>query len=183
MLNMYFRNAEPLTVVAGVNKVNEMGAEYVVLQQIYHAGFDRQSMLNDIALLSLASDIQFNNLVMPIRLDTVNENPGALLTVIGWGQISASSGLSFNLKEVSYHVISTQDCRQILQDRIIVDEQICTYDRVGTGSCNGDSGGPLITQDGRLAGIVSYGIPCAIGVPDIYTKVSAYLNFIQSVIS
>lgn len=41
----------------------------------------------------------------------------------------------------------------------------------------GDSGGPLVA-DGVQIGIVSFGRPCAIGKPDVFTRVFTFLNFI-----
>lgn len=43
----------------------------------------------------------------------------------------------------------------------------------------GDSGGPLVCN-GEQYGIVSWSIPCAVGVPDVYTNVYYYLDFIES---
>jgi hypothetical protein len=49
-------------------------------------------------------------------------------------------------------------------------------------ACMGDSGGPLVLEDGSLIAIVSWGVPCALGMPDIFTKVSEYKDWIDSVI-
>lgn len=49
-------------------------------------------------------------------------------------------------------------------------------------ACMGDSGGPLVLADGALIGIVSWGVPCGVGMPDIYTKVSSYKDWIDTVI-
>jgi secreted trypsin-like serine protease len=49
-------------------------------------------------------------------------------------------------------------------------------------ACMGDSGGPLVQDDGSLIGIVSWGVPCGQGMPDIFTKVSEYKDWIDSVI-
>ena len=54
----------------------------------------------------------------------------------------------------------------------------------GKDSCQGDSGGPLMVfgPNNRwiLAGIVSWGIKCGSpGYPGVYTKVSAYLDWIH----
>ena len=41
----------------------------------------------------------------------------------------------------------------------------------------GDSGGPLVSQ-GSQAGIVSWGIPCAVGRPDVWARVSSHRDWI-----
>lgn len=43
---------------------------------------------------------------------------------------------------------------------------------------SGDSGGPLVSND-TLIGLVSWSIGCARGYPDVYTKVYAYLDWIN----
>ena len=51
-------------------------------------------------------------------------------------------------------------------------------------SCNGDSGGPMTRAQGSarvLVGLVSWGKGCALaGVPGIYTRVSAYRDWIAA---
>lgn len=45
----------------------------------------------------------------------------------------------------------------------------------------GDSGGPLITGTGaatQVIGLVSWGIACAQGFPDVYARVSAHRTWI-----
>lgn len=44
--------------------------------------------------------------------------------------------------------------------------------------CYGDSGGPLVAN-GKLIGIVSRGKPCAQGVPDVFTRISAHVDWID----
>jgi secreted trypsin-like serine protease len=46
----------------------------------------------------------------------------------------------------------------------------------------GDSGGPLVTLDGALIGIVSWGVPCGKGLPDVYTRVSPFKDWIDKTI-
>lgn len=64
--------------------------------------------------------------------------------------------------------------------------QYCAFDPNGEkDSCQGDSGGPLqlIGQGSELpkiVGIVSFGISCGTELPSIYTRVSYYLEWIES---
>ena len=46
----------------------------------------------------------------------------------------------------------------------------------------GDSGGPLVA-DGQIIGIASFMAPCAIGMPDVFTRVYPYLGWIEEIIS
>lgn len=41
----------------------------------------------------------------------------------------------------------------------------------------GDSGGPLASGS-TVIGLVSWGIACALGVPDVYARVSSHRNWI-----
>ena len=51
-------------------------------------------------------------------------------------------------------------------------------------SCSGDSGGPLFATESIISyqiGLVSYGTNiCGRGIPGVYTKVAAYLPWIES---
>ncbi len=66
------------------------------------------------------------------------------------------------------------------------DSHLCAWEPVALrDTCQGDSGGPLfITSDMQheLAGITSFGLGCGSndGVPAVYTRVGAYLDWIES---
>ena len=72
----------------------------------------------------------------------------------------------------------------------LTEDQVCAGGEPGKGSCGGDSGGGLFTRkEGAeaeeeepwyLLGIVSYGKPtCGVGVPEVYTRVSKYVDWIN----
>lgn len=58
-------------------------------------------------------------------------------------------------------------------------KNICTLNGKGEGACKGDSGGPLVeVSSGQQCGVVSWGVPCAKGAPDVFTRVTAYTDWI-----
>lgn len=66
----------------------------------------------------------------------------------------------------------------------LAETNVCTgpIEVGGEGACSGDSGGPLVTQGGNTQiGIVSWGMmPCGSkGAPSVFTKVSAFVDFIN----
>ena len=65
----------------------------------------------------------------------------------------------------------------------------CSSAEAGASSCNGDSGGPVLTQKSDSdpwyqMGIVSFGssFSCMFKAPAVYTRVSEYLDWIDSVL-
>ena len=57
---------------------------------------------------------------------------------------------------------------------------LCTKNEKGYGACKGDSGGGLVDPaTDQLCGVVSWGVPCAKGKPDMFTRVYAYLDWIK----
>lgn len=67
------------------------------------------------------------------------------------------------------------------------ERQICAGGEAGKDSCDGDSGGPLMTEVNayeprfELVGVVSYGpkVCGTAGVPGVYTHVYKYVDWIQ----
>lgn len=79
-------------------------------------------------------------------------------------------------------VIRNDVCQRKLREEmpyVFIREHICTTSPYNVGTCYGDSGGPLVTN-GKLIGIVSFGIPCAKSFPDVFAKVSSFKSWIES---
>lgn len=85
-----------------------------------------------------------------------------------------------NLQFINLQSISLAQCTT--QNRAglpVTVGNICTLSPANQGACKGDSGGPLVNQNSVQVGIVSYGLPCARGVPDVFTSVSFFLPWIS----
>jgi secreted trypsin-like serine protease len=155
---------------------------------------------NDIAILTLTTaisedvnnNIQFASLP-DAGLDNLDGFVGRTCVMSGWGRTSASSTLPVILQKASIQLISTDQCNEYLSPvsgASATDSQVCLYDTgEEIGSCNGDSGGPLncnypTAGDTRrvVFGVTSWGISsggnCLQSYPSVYTRTSAYLDWI-----
>lgn len=80
------------------------------------------------------------------------------------------------------NTLNNEDCLERYIDSgedFVTNSSICALLAKGQGVCFGDSGSPLVAR-GKLIGIVSWGIPCAMGFPDVYTRISFFLDWILS---
>ncbi|XP_034933737.1 proclotting enzyme-like isoform X2 [Chelonus insularis] len=156
-----------------------------VKRVVRHKGFDARTLYNDVALLTLSEPVEFSELIRPICLPTGSQlYNGKVATVIGWGSLRESGPQPAVLQEVAIPVWSNTECKQKYGAAApggIVDSFLCAG-RATKDSCSGDSGGPLMVNDGRWTqvGIVSWGIGCGKGqYPGVYTRVTHFLPWIQ----
>lgn len=66
-----------------------------VSQVIQHPLYNRTTLVNDIAILKLASRLNFTNEVQPVCLPSMNETipqPGQYVTFTGWGSYRERNG-------------------------------------------------------------------------------------------
>ncbi|KAL7728084.1 hypothetical protein ACLKA6_002231 [Drosophila palustris] len=162
-----------------------IGVEKIIVHRNYLVD-DRARMLNDISLVRLNKRIQFTDTLKPICLpfgsNSHIEEPtaGTWLTVSGWG-LTSSPNDSVAKRAVSIPLWTTSRC---LSDTRRDESQICCG-MSGKGSCNGDSGGPLMNEFENkrmvLEGIVSYGTrDCGTSFPGVFTRVRSFGDWIES---
>ncbi|XP_063994518.1 chymotrypsin-1-like [Diachasmimorpha longicaudata] len=169
------RNPKVTWAVVGTNNFFKGGDKYTIDRVIFHENYDKRYRDN-IAVVRVAEEIQFNDNVQPVTLYT-NEftRYGETGTVAGWS-VKDNLMLSDKLHEINLPIISNEECKK---DRrgYITEMHICTYFNSTVGLCFEDIGGPLIFEGAQL-GIASYAIPCSLDWPDVYTRVSGYLQWI-----
>jgi len=163
-------------------------AQYVNFQQfIPHEQYDLDGRKkNDIAIIKLAKPIKFDNTVQPACLPKQDERvpEGTTALAAGWGKVVEGGKSSLDLLNVKLPITSHETCNNVYRN-IVEKTQVCAgYPEGGKDSCQGDSGGPLLvpTRQGYvLQGVVSVGGGCARPrVPGIYTRVSGYIDWINS---
>ncbi|XP_018403821.1 PREDICTED: chymotrypsin-1-like [Cyphomyrmex costatus] len=172
-----------LTVHAGTNLLNENGTVYKVKQVIRHENFDSFKLVNDIALLILSTSIEYTKYIQPISLAITDIAPsGSSCILSGWGKTKFGGVTPNKLQEIELNVYDQDKCIQAHWGyHMIEPSHICTFTTLGEGACHGDSGGPLVFN-GVQIGIVSFGVPCALGRPDVFTRVSSFKEWIQKYI-
>jgi secreted trypsin-like serine protease len=184
-----------LRVIAGINDRLDPNAVPVniasyKMNENYNNGDG--SFANDIAILTFAGEITPNGdniQLLTLPADNSNNFAGDTCVISGWGRTSASNVLPELLQKAPIGIITTDECNTLLASvsgATATDKMICLYDTLNNvGSCNGDSGGPLnCDADGTrvVAGVTSWGISslgaCSQRYPSVYTRTSAYLQWI-----
>ena len=188
-------------------KQRTLGRDFIQARKvIFHPDYNPKTIFNDIALIELKRPITFGQYSRPACLSNYNfdnliKNDQKCI-VSGWGAIEdyydaiQNSGYQETPVSLLYGevpIYSNNQCEAKLDQYGGSDQylqgnnQICAYSETGVDSCQGDSGGPLTcnhdgkSQDGRygLVGVVSWGFKCGKKTPGVYTRVSAYLDWIR----
>ncbi|CAD0197083.1 unnamed protein product [Chrysodeixis includens] len=151
---------------------------------------------NDIAVLTLDSPLIESRRLKPLPVPKQDDGPenhliddrigSVYCKVSGWGQTTPTSPMHNTLKYVSKRLVKLNDCRAEYPRVNLTNadsSMVCAESTVQmTYGCHGDEGNPLVCND-RLVGILFQDHTCEISSkPQLYTRVSHYSNWINSVI-
>lgn len=133
--------------------------------------------VDDVAVLTLPMPAPEAQVRLPRASDAALWAPGAAGTAIGWGRcgpFDACPWLPDDLREVSQPLRSDASCSG--RFRFAASSMLCAGGETGRDTCSGDSGGPLLVDDGAgswvLAGATSFGSDaCGDGTPAVYTRI------------
>ena len=185
--------ASGVSIRAGSNQKSS-GGELVYADQLFlHPDYDPATFDHDIALIELSSAVTAPKTGTIDRL-TTNEGTampeGSAVWVAGWGTTSSNGNTSEDLLKVSVNVSYPSSCaaNSSYSSADITNNMICaSIPGGGQDACQGDSGGPLFRYDGNdlwLAGIVSWGIGCALSsYPGVYARVANYDTWISQTLA
>ncbi|NXD77483.1 CELA1 elastase, partial [Halcyon senegalensis] len=182
-------------VVFGEHNLMETeGTEYSIdVDRVFiPEGWNPNDIANgyDIALIRLASSAYANGFVemalLPSEEDILPN--GFVCYVTGWGVINADGTGTDSLQEVSLLVVDQEICSQNdWWGSQVKPSMICAGGDGVRSGCSGDSGGPLNCyrdKNWEVHGIVSFGLVPNCSTykkPTVFTRVSAYMEWIYSV--
>lgn len=152
--------------------------QFEVEQIIVHENYTHIPINVDIALIRVKNRIPLGPNVQPICLPiagTVEPTLGDTMTIAGWG--IPHSG---HKRAASNPLVHNDNCSL---ENPLSSKKICA-DKSTSGSCPGDSGGPLMHEfkDSHMMieGIASYGWGCRNKIlPSVYTRVRSYMDWIE----
>ncbi|KAM4796049.1 chymotrypsin-like elastase family member 1 [Rhinophrynus dorsalis] len=169
--------------------------QYISVQTIvYHERWNTNNVAAgyDIAVLRLASSALLNNFVKLAQLPSA----GVVLannhdcTVTGWGYTSTSGSVASILQQAPLPVVDFATCSSSSYwGRTVKDTMVCAGGNGIHSGCFGDSGGPLncaINGGYEVHGVTSFvsSLGCnAYLKPTVFTRVSAYIDWINNAIN
>lgn len=176
-----------IKAITGTNNWKKPGQTYYIDDIKVHCNYAQPVNHNDIALLHVNTSIIFDELTNKIELGYEPLRADDTLLLTGWGSTEMLGDNPDLLRQQYVWYVPFKVCHEIHRrenatERGTVDiGTICTYKGLGSGPCHGDSGGPLVFNK-KLYGIVSWGKPCAAGIPDVQASVPFYYDFIRTTI-
>lgn len=167
---------------------------------IVHPNYANRPLSNDIALLKLNQTVDEAFLIPAcLYTNSTDPEPNVLLSIAGWGNNeSMDFQMSPDLLKANVTTFKREECdTKLRMDKTprlriqqLNDDQLCALGRNATGdvtadTCVGDSGGPLELAIGRrryIVGLTSTGKICGTRFPGIYTRVSHFIDWIESIV-
>jgi len=163
----------------------EIAVKSVEIDPDYRPPFFR----GDLAVIELRSDANVTPAALPSPAqDAEATAKAAPVRVGGWGATKPSGRkVSKVLLQATESVIAEKSCKRFYGQEFKLKDQICTRGDAQSGggvngACYGDSGGPLIADTlagPLLVGVVSFGGDRCATQPEVYSRVSAGLDFIK----
>lgn len=191
------RPVKQYRVWSGVHdtKKRNFNEKHKVKQLIRHDGYSQYHNDNDICLVELQDEINFNKAASFGCLGDLNERVEDVYDqcyVAGGGLTQYDGKKSDFIQSIKVNIFSHEQCiagskykKYHVKDSI---EFCAGYMEGGKDACQGDSGGPLVCVNSKnepvIHGLVSWGDGCANPEkPGVYTRVGNYLNWISQQIT
>ncbi|XP_030369568.1 chymotrypsin-1-like [Scaptodrosophila lebanonensis] len=178
---------EGITVLTGVYDLMKPieAFRYEVEEMFQHCRYLDDKMNYDIGMIRTKKPISFNEKVAIIQLETQELERDAELRLTGWGATKYEKTDNEEYPDMEYPTIKQAmtfkywprvECNKKWVskegDEPVDEDALCAFNSFAHGACVGDSGSPL-THNGKLVGIASYVMACALGYPDVFVAQQA----------
>ncbi|XP_034482745.1 brachyurin-like [Drosophila innubila] len=174
------------------SNIKEPGQQHLLVQRnniVVHPEWERRQKINDIALIKLPADLQFDEYIQPANLPDPNQSYENQTGVVsGWGDTSDQDPPSEQLLYFDTPILSNEDCKPIVHKyhpNIFFPSSWICIEPSKSCTCGGDSGGPLViwseVANSTLVGLTSFAMAgeCTVNSPDVFTRVSSFLPWIK----
>lgn len=183
---------QSIVVMLGVNDMQQQFETWTTIIKVekwYYKNYIHRKMTNDIALLKLATPVEFNEAVKPICLPPAGRYyTKGIVHALGWGAINdVHYDMSALLQEADLEVLPDSSCQNIYHKWFYPNVMMCAgYLDGSKDTCSGDSGGPIFiyddNHDATLIGLTSFanagcGRP---GMLAVYTRIASFTNWLVS---
>ncbi|KAL4715758.1 hypothetical protein ACJJTC_006337 [Scirpophaga incertulas] len=180
------------SLMVNIGSNNWNGGQAVrVIGNATHAEYNSQTIKHDIGLL-YTETITFSEIIKPIAISYEYVDGAVSVKAAGWGRVSTNGAIPARLRELTVSTLGAQQCQDEMARSaaqlgfrpppLDMDIELCTMHEngAGFGMCRGDSGSALYRVDtGEQVGLVSWGLPCARGAPDMFVRLSAYQEWVE----
>ncbi|XP_067633743.1 seminase-like [Eurosta solidaginis] len=177
------RSANLITVVAGVADIRQTGQRREVERTFQACNYNFMTYDMDIGAIKVRTPFIQSPAVNAIPLCSTKLKPGTQMQISGWGKTNENEqDYQDVLRTTVVPIVPQRDCARSYKsvNQIIYKSMICAG-LGGTGSCEGDSGGPGVVN-GKLCAVTSLSVGCARpAFPGIYINVNnkKVLSFIK----
>ena len=176
-----------ITAVKDQNSTWERGESLMIYDYVIHPRYSESTSQNDLAIGIL--NFKARNTVNILNYTLANQSFVPKSTYIyGWGldQNRRDSGFLNRAKLIDYSAQGKKYFPKSFNPKtMIAAGKYNSAERIFSGACYGDSGGPLFAETAKgksVIGITSFikGPNCDVSAPTIFTRISYYKDFIKN---
>lgn len=116
-----------MKIRAGSTHRTEGGVVVGVLEVFIHPDYDNREYDYDLAIVKLASPLEFSEEIQPIRIPAASDQSkdGDMMLVSGWGNTQSSKEDPKHLRAAEVPVVSQEVCQKAYPRHNITDNMIC----------------------------------------------------------
>lgn len=184
-------DSDSITIVAGMHE--QSSTTEIFTRQVrrvssvhIHPQYETIDYSHDIAIIRVDTPLVYTTYVQPACLPITDPVADDQIIIVGWGTDQLGGQPSDVLKQAYSTIVGKCSSYWPQVDDSV---QICVANSdSGDSACQGDSGGPILYLNNNqyvVAGVASYGYTCRTSgdytLPNVYTRVSNYKTWIQSI--